>query len=220
MKDKVYHFLFLSMTRFSLFFMAKPSQSQRQGQIRIIGGQWRGRKLAISDSIGLRPTSSRMRETLFNWLAPMIQDARCLDCFSGSGALGLEALSRHAAEAVLLEYNDRVAKQLLLHLAVLKAKNAQVIRTNTLNWLARPCDRPFDLIFLDPPFHQGLLSYAIPLLEQQSWLSDEAWIYIESESSYNLEMIPSHWRLQKEKIMGQVVYRLFIREWFCHQRRF
>ncbi|WP_158367342.1 16S rRNA (guanine(966)-N(2))-methyltransferase RsmD [Candidatus Williamhamiltonella defendens] len=200
--------------------MAKPSQSQRQGQIRIIGGQWRGRKLAISDSIGLRPTSSRMRETLFNWLAPMIQDARCLDCFSGSGALGLEALSRHAAEAVLLEYNDRVAKQLLLHLAVLKAKNAQVIRTNTLNWLARPCDRPFDLIFLDPPFHQGLLSYAIPLLEQQSWLSDEAWIYIESESSYNLEMIPSHWRLQKEKIMGQVVYRLFIREWFCHQRRF
>ncbi len=220
MKDKVYHFLLLSMTRLSLFFMAKPSQAQRQGQIRIIGGQWRGRKLTISDSIGLRPTSCRMRETLFNWLAPMIKDARCLDCFSGSGALGLEALSRHAAEAVLLESNDRVAKQLLLHLSVLEAKNARMIQTNTLNWLARPCERPFDLIFLDPPFHQGLLSYAIPLLEQRSWLADEAWIYIESESSHNLEMIPSHWRLQKEKITGQVAYRLFIREWFCHQRRF
>lgn len=192
--------------------MAKPAHTQHQGQIRIIGGQWRGRKLAVFDGAGLRPTTDRMRETLFNWLTPVIEDARCLDCFSGSGALAIEALSRHAAEAVLLELNGRVVKQLLSDLSALGAKNAQVIQTSTLKWLNYPCTEPFDLVFLDPPFHQGLLSNTILLLERQRWLADEAWIYVESEASHTLSVIPSHWKLQKEKITAQVAYRIFIRQ--------
>src|SRR5690606_3480130 len=109
--------------------MKKPSSSG-SGQIRIIGGQWRGRKLPVTDSPGLRPTTDRVRETLFNWLAPHMVDARCLDCFAGSGALGLESLSRYAAHATLLEMERAVAQQLQKNLATLKAANGQVVNTN------------------------------------------------------------------------------------------
>ncbi|MGL5584420.1 MAG: 16S rRNA (guanine(966)-N(2))-methyltransferase RsmD, partial [Plesiomonas sp.] len=95
--------------------MAKRSPSMAKkssGQIRIISGQWRGRKLPVPDSPGLRPTTDRVRETLFNWLAPVLHGARCLDCFAGSGALGLEALSRYADHVVLLEFERHVADTL------------------------------------------------------------------------------------------------------------
>lgn len=100
------------MTRLSPRAAAKKPPQAAAGQIRIIGGQWRGRKLPVPNSPGLRPTTDRVRETLFNWLAPVIQDARCLDCFAGSGALGLEALSRYAGSATLLEFERPVAQQL------------------------------------------------------------------------------------------------------------
>jgi len=111
--------------------MKKPNRAAT-GQIRIIGGQWRGRKLPVPDSPGLRPTTDRVRETLFNWLAPSMVDARCLDCFAGSGALGLEALSRYAASATLLEMERGVAQQLQQNLATLKAANGKVVTGNTL----------------------------------------------------------------------------------------
>ncbi|MDG6693244.1 16S rRNA (guanine(966)-N(2))-methyltransferase RsmD, partial [Staphylococcus aureus] len=114
--------------------MKKPTSSG-SGQIRIIGGQWRGRKLPVPDSPGLRPTTDRVRETLFNWLAPYLVGARCLDCFAGSGALGLEALSRYAADATLLEMERGVAQQLQKNLATLKSSAAKVVNTNTLNFL-------------------------------------------------------------------------------------
>ncbi len=116
--------------------MKKPNRAPA-GQIRIIGGQWRGRKLPVPDSPGLRPTTDRVRETLFNWLAPSMVDARCLDCFAGSGALGLEALSRYAASATLLEMERGVAQTLQQNLATLKASNAKVVNTNTLSFLAQ-----------------------------------------------------------------------------------
>lgn len=116
--------------------MKKPTRAPA-GQIRIIGGQWRGRKLPVPDSPGLRPTTDRVRETLFNWLAPSMVDAHCLDCFAGSGALGLEALSRYAASATLLEMERGVAQTLQQNLATLKATNAKVVNTNTLSFLAQ-----------------------------------------------------------------------------------
>lgn len=191
--------------------MAKKNASPAAGQIRIIGGQWRGRKLPVPDSPGLRPTTDRVRETLFNWLAPVIQEARCLDCFAGSGALGLEALSRYAAHATLLEAERAVAQQLTHNLALLRAENAQVVHTDTLRWLAQP-GQPFDVVFLDPPFRKDLLNHTLSLLEQQGWLTPEAWIYVETEAENTQLAIPGNWRLHREKIAGQVAYRLYIRQ--------
>ncbi|PWC17545.1 16S rRNA (guanine(966)-N(2))-methyltransferase RsmD [Brenneria roseae subsp. roseae] len=191
--------------------MAKKNASSAAGQIRIIGGQWRGRKLPVPDSPGLRPTTDRVRETLFNWLAPVIQEARCLDCFAGSGALGLEALSRYAAHATLLEAERAIAQQLTQNLALLRAENARVVNTDTLRWLAQPGE-PYDVVFLDPPFRKDLLNNTLSLLEQQGWLAPEAWIYVETESENTQLVIPDNWRLHREKIAGQVAYRLYIRQ--------
>lgn len=180
------------------------------GQIRIIGGKWRSRKLPVPVSPGLRPTTDRIRETLFNWLKPVIHDARCLDCFAGSGALGLEALSRYAAQATLLESESIIARQLINNLSILEAHNARVINTDTLTWL-RQSGQPFDIIFLDPPFHQGLLAETMYLLEQQNWLAENARIYIETEAANTAVSVPVNWQLHREKITRQAVCRLYIR---------
>ncbi|WP_395489970.1 16S rRNA (guanine(966)-N(2))-methyltransferase [Cedecea davisae] len=190
--------------------MKKP-QSAGSGQIRIIGGQWRGRKLPVPDSPGLRPTTDRVRETLFNWLAPSMVDSHCLDCFAGSGALGLEALSRYAASATLIEMDRAVSQQLQKNLATLKANNGKVLNANTLNVLAQP-GTPHNVVFVDPPFRKGLLDETLALLEKNSWLADEALIYVESEVENGLPVVPKNWALHREKVAGQVAYRLFIRE--------
>ena len=190
--------------------MKKPNHAG-SGQIRIIGGQWRGRKLPVPESPGLRPTTDRVRETLFNWLAPSIVDASCLDCFAGSGALGLEALSRYAANATLLEMERGVAQQLQKNLATLKASNAKVVNTNTLAFLAQ-AGAPHDIVFVDPPFRKGLLEETLKLLENNGWLSDEALIYIESEVENGLPPVPMNWHVYREKGAGQVAYRLYQRE--------
>ncbi|WP_279049309.1 16S rRNA (guanine(966)-N(2))-methyltransferase [Cedecea davisae] len=190
--------------------MKKP-QSAGSGQIRIIGGQWRGRKLPVPDSPGLRPTTDRVRETLFNWLAPSMVDSHCLDCFAGSGALGLEALSRYAAGATLIEMDRAVSQQLQKNLATLKANNGKVLNANTLNVLAQP-GMPHNVVFVDPPFRKGLLDETLALLEKNGWLADEALIYVESEVENGLPAVPKNWALHREKVAGQVAYRLFIRE--------
>ena len=190
--------------------MKKPT-SGGSGQIRIIGGQWRGRKLPVPDSPGLRPTTDRVRETLFNWLAPSMVDARCLDCFAGSGALGLEALSRYAASTTLLEMERHVAQQLQKNLATLKAEHGKVVNTNTLTYL-NPSGTPHDVVFVDPPFRKGLLEETLNLLEVNGWLADGALIYVESEVENGLPPVPANWSLHREKIAGQVAYRLYHRE--------
>lgn len=190
--------------------MKKPT-SGGSGQIRIIGGQWRGRKLPVPDSPGLRPTTDRVRETLFNWLAPSMVDARCLDCFAGSGALGLEALSRYAASTTLLEMERHVAQQLQKNLATLKAEHGKVVNTNTLTYLNQS-GTPHDVVFVDPPFRKGLLEETLNLLEVNGWLADGALIYVESEVENGLPPVPANWSLHREKIAGQVAYRLYHRE--------
>ncbi|MGV3344600.1 16S rRNA (guanine(966)-N(2))-methyltransferase [Enterobacteriaceae bacterium LUAb1] len=190
--------------------MHKKSRSGPTGQIRIIGGQWRGRKLPVPNHSGLRPTTDRIRETLFNWLAPSLQEARCLDCFAGSGALGFEALSRYAGTTTLLELASPVAQQLERNLALLKADHGRIVNTDTLHFLTQ-AGEPYDVVFIDPPFRQNMLAQTVLLLEQQGWLSDEALIYIESEAEKGLPVVPTNWHLHREKIAGQVACRLYQR---------
>ncbi|MBX4180772.1 16S rRNA (guanine(966)-N(2))-methyltransferase RsmD [Sodalis sp. CWE] len=179
--------------------------------IRIIGGKWRGRKLVVLKNPGLRPTSSRMRETLFNWLQPVIKEAQCLDCFAGTGALGFEALSRGVSNVTLLEINRLASKQLIQSASKLQTKKAKIITTNSLHWLARN-GSSFNIVFIDPPFyHNELITVTINALNQYQRLKRNAWIYIETEAT-NQEankIVPSHWKKHREKNTSQVSYRLY-----------
>jgi len=180
-------------------------------QLRIIGGQWRGRKLSFPDVDGLRPTGDRIRETLFNWLAPIMTESRCLDLFAGSGALGLEALSRGAATSVLVERDTLAAAQLRTNLALLQANPSQLVQADVLTWLARGnSGAPFNIVFIDPPFQLNLWQPVIDALEAGNWLTDDAAIYIESGRATPFS-VPPHWHLHRDKQAGQVSYRLFYR---------
>ena len=181
-------------------------QQPAQNQLRIIGGAWRSRKLAFAPLPGLRPTPNRVRETLFNWLAPVIRAARCLDLFAGSGALGLEAASRGAAHCVLVERQHMAVRILREQIASLQAEHVEVVEAEVLSWLSRDAV-PFDIVFLDPPFQQGLLQECIERLERNGWLADSAWVYIEAERGLELTL-PERWEWYREKQAGQVSYRL------------
>ncbi|HOB61120.1 MAG TPA: 16S rRNA (guanine(966)-N(2))-methyltransferase RsmD [Candidatus Competibacteraceae bacterium] len=176
-------------------------------QLRIIAGQWRTRQLEFPDLPGLRPTPDRVRETLFNWLAPVLPGARCLDLFAGSGALGIEALSRGAAEVVLVEQHPVAVRALHANLARLQAAHAQVEMADALTWLRQPAT-PFDIVLLDPPFGQGLLEPVCAALEAGGWLADSSWIYLEAERDHTKLPLPTHWTLYREKVAGMVSYRL------------
>jgi 16S rRNA (guanine966-N2)-methyltransferase len=167
-----------------------------EGKIRIIGGFWRGRKLLVPDVIGLRPTPDRLRETLFNWLMPYINDAACLDLFAGSGALGFEAISRGAQSSVLIEENNLVAQHLQQQLQNFPSAPIKVIHQDAFLFL-KQSPTPFDIIFLDPPFYKNLLNPAIELL-QKGWLAPRALIYIEIEKAGNFQ-IPTRWELLRQQ---------------------
>lgn len=181
------------------------------GQLRIIGGQWRSRRLAFPDGPGLRPTPDRVRETLFNWLAPYVEGARVLDPFAGSGALYLEALSRGAALGVALDSNNAAVASLRQHLQTLQCSVGQLYHSDALRYLDSQPANTFDLVFLDPPFHQNLLPGVCALLEERQWLADNAWIYTESETPPSTLGLPGNWRLHREKKAGQVYYALWQR---------
>ena len=183
------------------------------GSIRIIGGKWRGRKLSVLDKQGLRPTTDRVKETLYNWLMPVIQSSVCLDCFSGSGSLGFEAASRGAQNVTLLEKDKQVANQLKKNKQLVACDNVEIYSTDTFQWLDKPAQKQFDVVFIDPPFHQSLIEKTVQLLENNHWLTSSAYIYIESETNHDLtSYIPSNWYLHREKTAGQVHSYLFIRE--------
>lgn len=181
----------------------RPGTSHR---LRIIGGRWRGRRLRFPDAPGLRPTPDRVRETLFNWLAPLIDGARCLDLFAGSGALGLEALSRGAGEVVFVERDRRVVQTLRENLKALGA-TAEVHQADALSWLAHKVPAPFDIVFLDPPFGQELLAPVCERLEQYGWLRPAARVYLEAEQDWKLQVL-KNWTMLREKRAGHVAYRL------------
>jgi 16S rRNA (guanine966-N2)-methyltransferase len=187
--------------------------SQGNNQLRVIGGQWRGRKLNFADGEGLRPTMDRVRETLFNWLQADIVGARCLDLFSGSGALGLEALSRYAAEVVMIDKNPQAIRMIRQNLELLAVENAQLIQSDAKKYLQNQLADPsehnkFDIVFLDPPFNQHLVPVFCELLQQSQCLSDNALIYIEIEKSTKLPPLPDSWTVLKEKKAGQLAYYL------------
>lgn len=184
------------------------TQMAQPGEVRIISGQWRGRKLPVLDVQGLRPTTDRVKETLFNWLMQDTQGRQVLDCFSGSGSLAFEALSRHAHSALLLERDSKAAIQLKQNLARLKCNNAEVRQTDTMQFLATAAMQQFDLVFIDPPFRQGLALPCAKLLEQ-GWLKPGAFIYLETEKELDIHDLPASWHLKKDKIAGQLAYRLF-----------
>ena len=187
---------------------AKTKTAAAQNQLRIIGGQWRGRKLRFADAKGLRPTLDRVRETLFNWLQYDIAEARCLDPFSGSGALGLEALSRYAGEVVMLDSNPAAIKCIQENLELLKVENACLLNRDARDYLQQEQPSPFDIVFLDTPFNQQLLEPFIHLLESRPWLKKGSLIYIEAEKQLKLPLLPENWLLLKQKKTGQLAYNL------------
>ncbi len=182
------------------------------GEVRIIGGDWRGRKLPVLMAEGLRPTSDRVRETLFNWLHFEVAGAHCLDLFAGSGALGFEALSRGAKSVTFLELSKPVAQQLTTNLKTLNSTAAQVVQGECLQWLDQPVEQPFDIIFLDPPFNQGLMQLAVDKLFVSGIIkSQQAWLYLEQEKSLDWPSLPDDWICHREKSTPQVRFGLFCR---------
>lgn len=174
------------------------------GQLRIIGGQWRRRRLPVAVVPGLRPTPDRVRETLFNWLQFDVPGARCLDLFAGSGALGFEALSREAAQVVLVEKHATAFAQLQANMQVLKAERAELIHQDALAYLNNATE-PFDLIFLDPPFRKGFVDEVMALIVANGLLKPDGMIYLE----YEAEFVPdfSQWQMEvyRQTTAGQVV---------------
>ncbi|MBU2977312.1 16S rRNA (guanine(966)-N(2))-methyltransferase RsmD [Alteromonas sp. C1M14] len=181
-------------------------QKQKPGNVRIIAGQWRGRKLPVADTDGLRPTTDRNKETLFNWLMADLHDAQCLDVFAGSGGLGFEALSRYAGHCTFVEYDRAVAEQLSKNVSVLHA-NAKVIQSDALKALPTLGQR-FDIIFIDPPFNKNLAPPALQLILQHGLVNPDGVIYVEQE--INAAPLPTDPRLVqiKEKRLAQVQYQL------------
>ena len=177
-------------------------------QIRIIGGRHRGRKLHFPDLPGLRPTSDRTRETLFNWLQPILDGAACLDLFAGSGALGFEAASRGAGRVVMLEEAPSAVQLLQQNKAMLDLAQIEIHRADALVWLEQGSE-PFDLVFLDPPFAGDQLEVCCEKLESGGWLAPGARIYIEVDLSRGLPGLPHSWQCVKQKKAGQVAFFLY-----------
>lgn len=176
--------------------------------LRIVGGKWRSRRIRFLDAEGLRPTPDRVRETLFNWLQFEINGARCLDAFAGSGALGFEALSRGAAQVVMLEKQRAQYQQLQASAEELAADGLEIVPGDALALLRQPAPwQPaggFDGVFLDPPFHRGLLPDVCALLHARALLQPEAFVYIESESEWPALELPAMFTLQKSTRAGLV----------------
>ncbi len=183
-------------------------KKSRTGQLRIVAGIWRSRLLQIADVPGLRPTSERIRETLFNWLAPRINGARCLDLCAGTGALGIEALSRGASRVVFVERSTVATTILKSNIASLSAADAKVLNVDAQTYLAGSNVEPFDIVFIDPPFATDLQHELCRLLYEQPWLADDARIYVEMGEDQPELLLPESWQAMKNKTAGNVRYIL------------
>lgn len=178
-----------------------------QGSVRIIAGQWRGRRIVVPELETVRPTANRIRETVFNWLAPHLFGAYCLDAFAGSGALGFEALSRGAAYVVFLDNNKKVITQLHKTAEQLQADNIEIKQANfpqQLNF-----KRQFDIVFLDPPFQQDLIIPSVLFLQNNNLLDENAFIYLELEMQLPMLQFDAGWQCIKQKTSGEVTYYLW-----------
>lgn len=183
-------------------------------ELRIIAGQWRGRKLRFPDRSEIRPTPDRVRETLFNWIGTRVRGVRALDLFAGSGALGLECLSRGATGVTFVDSDPRALQALRERLAEWGAQGATVERADARAWLAArraATQPPFDLVFLDPPFAAGLLAGVARDLEAGDWLAPGALVYLEAPSDGDLPALPPGWELLRSGKAGAVGYHLLRR---------
>ena len=190
------------------------NKNKRQSNtLRIIGGEWRSRKLPFIDAPGLRPTPDRVRETLFNWLQGDIHNAYCLDMFAGSGALGFEALSRGAKDVAFIEKNTACASQLSANLKLLNS-DAKVIQSDALTFLnATPkIESTFDIVFLDPPYRQGLIQKSLEYLTINNLTDEHSLFYIEHESEESIEWGNYDLKVLKQTNAGQVSSFLLSRD--------
>lgn len=189
--------------------MKKRSRSSiPPGHVRIIGGSLRGSRLTVAPLAGLRPTPQRLRQTLFDWLAPVIEGARVLDAFAGTGALGIEALSRGAGTAVFFERERTQAAIIAADLARLQQACGEVRCVDALHALAVPATQRFDIVFVDPPFASSLWMEAAELLDAHGWLGESAWVYVEAGIA-DAWTPPARWRLHRQRDAGAVRGTLF-----------
>ncbi|MFZ5843985.1 MAG: 16S rRNA (guanine(966)-N(2))-methyltransferase RsmD [Pseudomonadota bacterium] len=187
--------------------MSKSKVVTGAGEVRIIAGRYRGRKLTFPAAPGLRPTGDRLRETLFSWLQTELPGARCLDLFAGSGALGFEAASRGAHEVLLVEANPAVAAALQANIGKLAASELKLVRGDALAFLKQE-SQPFDVIFLDPPFHGDWLGKVLALVAERHLVRPGGWVYVENERDAGAPTLPAGWSWYREKEAGQVRYAL------------
>jgi len=181
-----------------------------KSKLRIIAGEWGSRQLIFEDTPGLRPTPARVRETVFNWLQTDVIGSQCLDLFAGSGALGFEAASRRARDVVMVENNAQACRAINENKVKLSAQQIKIVQSDVFKFLAGDA-RPFDVVFLDPPFTKGLAQQACQWLEDKGWLANDAKIYVEVESKLVLDELPENWECLKQKTAGEVGYYLFKR---------
>jgi 16S rRNA (guanine966-N2)-methyltransferase len=186
----------------------KTSMRRGSQQLRIIGGDWRSRRIQFADAPGLRPTMDKVRETVFNWLQWDIEGKLILDGFAGSGALGYEALSRGAKEVTFLEFNASAASCIRESLQSLDASNAHVHQTDAIAWLAQNTELDqFDVIFLDPPFGRDLLKPAVDIIAEKAQVG--CLVYVEVEANADLSCIPANWLETKRKDAKEFSFMLF-----------
>lgn len=179
------------------------------GSVRIISGKFKGRKINVRDEIGLRPTTDRVRETVFNWLQFDINGSRCLDLFGGSGVMSFEALSRYAQFATIIELNKRVVLELKDNIVKFNVENIKVIQADAIKFVSQKnTDMPYNIVFIDPPFRFGFIDKLVDNLNDNGYLADNAYIYVEHEVE-STPRIPINWKLLKNKNAGQVSYNLY-----------
>lgn len=179
-----------------------------KSKLRVIAGEWRSRQIIFEDTPGLRPTPARVRETLFNWLQHDVVASDCLDLFSGSGVLGFEAASRDAKSVVMVESNQQACRLIKENKLKLPANQVDIIQADVFRFLAGDA-KPFNLIFLDPPFAHNISQQCCHWLEDKGWLAPDAKIYVEVESNLALDDMPVNWTCLKSKKAGEVGYYLF-----------
>jgi len=192
----------------------KQAKGKPSNSLRIIAGKWRSRKLSFPDLEGLRPTADRVRETLFNWLQERIVRADCLDLFAGSGACGIEALSRGARQVTFVDVSPVAIGAIRGNLSLLQAAGCSLVCEDTLTWLAsskRPDGPLFDIAFIDPPFATSLLGRSVTALEASGILRADALIYLEAAQEIASTQIPENWQLLKSKRAGMVYFYLYQR---------
>ena len=187
----------------------RGTRGSPSGRLRIVAGKWRSRLLPVADVDGLRPTSERVRETLFNWLAPVIDGARCLDLFAGTGALGFEALSRGAGSVDFVETAATAAAQLRENIDLLDAAGAELHQLDAFEFIRqRDAEQPYDVVFLDPPFADDLLEETCRLLAGSGLLAGGTQIYLEQARAQAEPRLPGNWTIKKNKTAGNVRYML------------